>query len=137
MLVCGLLVASGAGATWYLRSKPAEAVSTLPAPAQYLPLAPPFVVNLDDDMGGSRYLQVEVQLMTRDPLDIAELQHHAPALRARLLMRFAQQTTASLATPEGKDTLRAQALEDVQALMTEETGAPRAEALLFTSFVTQ
>ena len=42
-----------------------------------------------------------------------------------------------VATREGKEALRAQALEEVQALMTEETGAPQAESLLFTSFVTQ
>ncbi|WP_101927600.1 MULTISPECIES: flagellar basal body-associated FliL family protein [Luteimonas] len=135
----GVVVAvAAAGAFWYLRGAPAaEPVSKLPAPAQYLPLSPPFVVNLDDNSAGPRYLQVEVQLVTRDPLDVVELQHHTPALRAKLLMRFAQQDAEVINTREGKEALRAQALEDVQALMTEETGAPRAESLLFTSFVTQ
>lgn len=138
LIVLGLAVVSGAaGAGWSLFNRKAEPATTLPAPAQYLPMAPAFVVNLEDTPTGPRYLQVEVQLVTRDPLAVAELQKHEPALRARLLMLFAQQTHAAVATRAGKEALQAQALAEVQALMTEETGKPSAEALLFTSFVTQ
>lgn len=130
-----LLGAGGAG--WHLFNREAEPVSTLPPPAQYLPMAPAFVVNLDDTPLGPRYLQVEVQLVTRDPLAVAQLQQHEPALRARLLMLFAQQTYDGVATREGKEALQTKALEEVRKLMVEETGKPTAEALLFTSFVTQ
>lgn len=133
-----LIVLMGAGgAGWYLFNRKAAPVSTLPAPAQYLPMSPAFVVNLDETPMGPRYLQVEVQLVTRDPLAITQLQQHEPALRARLLMLFAQQTYDGVATREGKEALQAQALEEVRTLMVEETGKPIAEALLFTSFVTQ
>ncbi|KLJ02751.1 flagellar basal body-associated FliL family protein [Luteimonas sp. FCS-9] len=131
------LAAAGGAAALHLRGEPGPAKPALPAQAQYLPMAPPFVVNLGDDNDGPRYLQVEVQLVTRDPLDVAQLQHHEPALRARLLMLFSQQTAGTVATREGKEALRAQALREVQTLMTEETGKPSAESLLFTSFVTQ
>jgi len=127
---------AGAGA-WYVTQGQKESGPARPAPAQYLPMSPPFVVNLDSTPMGPRYLQVEVQLMTRDPLAVEQLQRHEPALRARLLMLFAQQTYDGLASREGKEALRTQALEEVQGLMTEETGAPQAESLLFTSFVTQ
>ncbi|MDR6990854.1 flagellar basal body-associated FliL family protein [Luteimonas sp. 3794] len=143
MITIGLLVLAGAGAGgWYMfmhkAAAPAEEAKTaLPAPAQYLPMTPAFVVNLDETPSGPRYLQVEVQLVTRDPLAGAALQAHEPALRARLLMLFAQQTYDGVSTRAGKEALQAQALKEVQALMTEETGKPVAEALLFTSFVTQ
>ncbi|RPD88882.1 flagellar basal body protein FliL [Luteimonas sp. 100069] len=137
-MALGIVVLAGAaGGGWYLFNRTAEPATRLPAPAQYLPMAPAFVVNLEDTPMGPRYLQVEVQLVTRDPLAVAELQKHEPALRARLLMLFAQQTHAGVATRAGKEALQAQALAEVQALMTEETGKPSAEALLFTSFVTQ
>lgn len=137
-IVLGLVVLCGAGgAGWYLFNRKSEPVSALPAQAQYLPMTPAFVVNLEDTPMGPRYLQVEVQLVTRDPLAVAELQKHEPALRARLLMLFAQQTYEGVATRAGKEALQAQALAEVQALMLEETGKPSAEALLFTSFVTQ
>ena len=133
-----LLLGGGGAAAWFLLNKPAaEPHAALPAQAQYLPLAPAFVVNLEDTPMGPRYLQVEVQLVTRDPLAAPLLQQHEPALRARLLMLFAQQTYEGVSTRAGKEALQAQALKEVQTLMTAETGKPAAEALLFTSFVTQ
>ncbi len=135
----GLLAVLGAGAAAWQAFGPerAPAGPKLPAPAQYLPMIPAFVVNLDDTALGARYLQVEVQLVTRDPQAVTALQQHEPALRARLLMLFAQQTYDGVATREGKEALQAAALQEVRTLMTEETGKPAAEALLFTSFVTQ
>lgn len=135
--VVALLGLAGAGFWYFSAGGGASDAPKPPAPAQYLPMSPPFVVNLDETPMGPRYLQVEVQLVTRDPVATQELTRHEPALRARLLMLFAQQTYDGVATREGKEALREQALAEVQALMTEETGAPQAESLLFTSFVTQ
>lgn len=133
-----LVVLLGAGgAAWYFLNREAAPVSTLPAPAQYMPMSPAFVVNLDETPVGPRYLQVEVQLVTRDPLAVATLKQHEPAIRARLLMLFAQQTYDGVSTREGKEALQAKALEEVRTLMVEETGTAAAESLLFTSFVTQ
>ena len=135
--VVALLGLAGAG-FWYFNTRGGDSDAPKPpAPAQYLPMSPPFVVNLDETPMGPRYLQVEVQLVTRDPLATQELTRHEPALRARLLMLFAQQTYEGVSTRAGKEALQAQALKEVQTLMTEETGKPAAEALLFTSFVTQ
>lgn len=136
-IVTLLALAGGAGAfAWYNSGARAEAPD-VPATAEYLPLPPAFVVNLDETPVGPRYLQVEVQLVTRDPTAVEQMQHHAPALRARLLMLFAQQTYEGLASREGKEALQAEALEEARALMLAETGQAHVEALLFTSFVTQ
>jgi len=141
-----VLVAAGAGGGWYWSSRRAVAAEQaaveaakpkLPAPAQYLALEPPFVVNLNGGLEGPQYLQVEIQLMTRDATALADLQRHAPAIRARLLMLLAQQTADSIADRAGKEALQAQSLAEVRKLMRAETGQPCAEALLFTSFVTQ
>ena len=109
----------------------------LPAPAQYLALEPPFVVNLNGATGGPQYLQVEIQLMTRDAVALSDLERHAPAIRARLLMLLAQQDAQGIADRAGKEKLQAQALAEVRKLMRAETGKPGVEDLLFTSFVTQ
>ncbi|MDH5822770.1 flagellar basal body-associated FliL family protein [Luteimonas sp. RD2P54] len=131
--------AIAAGAAWFLLSRGAEPdpAAALPAPAQYFPLEPAFVVNLAGPAGGPRYLQVEVQLMTRDPVAFAELKQHAPAIRAHLLMLFSQQTSAGIADRAGRERLQAAALAEVRKLLEAETGRPGADALLFTSFVTQ
>jgi|SRR5690554_328123 len=138
LAVVALLAAATAAAAvaWYLSGAKAE-TPDVPPVAQYLALSPPFVVNLDESAAGSRYLQVEVQLVTRDPAAVETVMHHAPGLRARLLMLFAQQTYEGLATREGKEALQADALEEARALMLTETGHAHVEALLFTSFVTQ
>lgn len=138
LIILILLVLAGLGlGAWYVFSSQQDDGPQLPPPASYVQLAPAFVVNLDEADGGVRYLQVEVDLVTREPGAVELLQHHAPALRARLLMLFAQQTYDGLATRAGKEALQARALEEVRELMLAETGAPQAEALLFTSFVTQ
>jgi flagellar FliL protein len=144
-----LLAGGGGAATWFL-SKPANAHAAegaaadakpaggVPAPAQYVALEPAFVVNLEGGGGVSRYLQVEVQLMTRDATAAKDLETHAPAIRAGLLMLFSQQQAESLGSRAGKEKLQAVALAEVNRLLKAETGTPKAaEALMFTSFVMQ
>jgi len=140
------LLAAGAagGAVWYFTQGKVEAAvkssapaKRAPAPAQYVALDPAFVVNLDSTFDGPRYLQVEVQLMTRDPEAVAALQTHAPAIRARLLMLFSQVRVEQIADRAGKEKLQAEALAEVHKLMSRETGKKSADELLFTSFVTQ
>lgn len=106
------------------------------APAQYLALDPPFVVNLADT-SGDRYLQVEVQLMSRTPKMEETLKQHMPVIRNRLLLLFSQQTVEGVRSREAKEQLQADALKEVQAVLTEATGKPGIDALYFTSFVTQ
>ena len=143
-LVAVLAAAAAGGGVWFFtqskhEDKTAEAPKkgAVPAPAQYFALEPPFVVNLVGETGGARYLQVEVQLMTRDPESLKAIELHAPAIRARLLMLFAQQDATSLMSREGKERLQNAALGEVKALLVAETGKPAAESLLFTSFVMQ
>jgi len=149
LLIVGIvmvLAGGGGAATWFL-SKPASAAegaaadakpAGVPAPAQYVALEPAFVVNLEGGGGVSRYLQVEVQLMTRDATAAKDLQTHAPAIRADLLMLFSQQQAESLGSRAGKEKLQAVALAEVNRLLKAETGTPAAaEALMFTSFVMQ
>ena len=75
--------------------------------------------------------------MTRDAVALSDLERHAPAIRARLLMLLAQQDAQGIADRAGKEKLQAQALAEVRKLMRAETGKPGVEDLLFTSFVTQ
>ncbi len=146
VLIAVIAAGAAGGAVWYFtqghadaataKAKPKPAAAT-PAPAQYFALDPAFVVNLNGPIDGPRYLQVEVQLMTRDPEALQALQTHAPAIRAKLLMLFSQVEPDQIADRAGKERLQASALAEVQKLMTAETGKKTADDLLFTSFVTQ
>lgn len=135
------LIAAGAagGGAWYFARQhaPGTEAPTTPPPALYVALDPAFVVNLPASLDGPRYLQVEVQLMTRDPLALEKIRANLPAIRARLLMFFAQTDPELVSDRAGMETLQNDALREVQDLLKTETGSNSAEALLFTSFVTQ
>jgi flagellar FliL protein len=107
------------------------------APALYFPLEPAFVVNFKE-RGRTRFLQVEIQVMSRDQMMLDELQKHMPVIRNNLLLLFSGQTAETLNSVEGKEQLRQQALNEINKLLEEELGQVDAiEALYFTSFVTQ
>jgi len=145
LIIVLLLALAGVGGGWYLSTRhsadtvvAAPAKPLLPPPALYYALEPIFVVNLNTTgFEGPHYLQAGVQLMTRDPRVHAALATHAPALRARLLLLFSQQSGADIATREAKEALQEKALSEVRSLIQAETGSDAVDALLFTSFVTQ
>lgn len=104
--------------------------------AQYLSLTPSFVVNLEDDQA-MRYLQVDIELMTRDEKAVENIKQHLPRIRNTLMMLFTQQHYKDIVTREGKEKLQQQALEEVQKVLKEETGSKGIEGLYFTNFVMQ
>lgn len=104
--------------------------------ANYLALDPAFVVNLEDPEA-PRYLQADVQVMSRDAAALETVKAHLPRIRNSLLMLFGQQKPADLATRAGKEKLLAAALAEIQKVMQAETGKPVVEAAYFTSFVMQ
>ena len=105
-------------------------------PQIYHPLEPAFVVNFNDD-SDVRFLQVTLQIATRDPAVIEQVKEHAPAIRNNLVMLFSNQDPAVLNTREGKETLRTQTLEEVRKVLEEQTGEGGVENVYFTSFVMQ
>jgi flagellar protein FliL len=111
-------------------SKPKE-------PAQYVKLDPPFVVNFEAK-GLMRFLQVAVEVMTRDPETVELIKKNDPMIRNDLIMLFGNQTYTTISTREGKEQLRADALKVVANVIASEGGkAEKVEQLYFTSFVMQ
>lgn len=107
------------------------------APAVYVKLDPPFVANFEAK-GQMRFLQVSVEVMTRDPLTADLMKLHDPMIRNDLLMLFGNQQYESISTLEGKDKLRGEALAAVGKVVAAEGGDPKkVEQLYFTSFVMQ
>jgi flagellar protein FliL len=107
------------------------------APAQYVKLDPPFVVNFEAK-GLMRFLQVQVEIMSRDAPTVELLKLHDAVIRNDLLMLLGSQTYESISTREGKEKLRVDALATVGAVVGAEGGNPKlVEQLYFTSFVMQ
>lgn len=106
------------------------------APALYFPLEPAFVVNFKDH-GRTRFLQVTMEVMTRDPQIIEDIKMHMPVIRNNMLLMLGNQKAEDLHSTEGKEKIRAALLEDLKEFLAEETGRVKVEGLYFTSFVTQ
>jgi flagellar FliL protein len=104
--------------------------------AIYLPIDPAFVVNFASQ-GKARFLQITVEVMSRDALVVDKITLHMPVIRNNLMLLFSNQTYDSVSTLEGKEALREEALEVIQQILEEETGDPGIEAVYFTSFVMQ
>src|SRR5215469_11225801 len=146
ILTAVVLLGAGLGAAWWLTTAKhpaapaASEAKTAPPPAGpplFLALDPPFVVNFDAEQA-VRFLQIAVQLETRDPPTIELLKTNDPVVRNDLLLLFANQKYAQLSTREGKEALRSQALESVRKVLAGAGGHPeRLEAVYFTSFVMQ
>ena len=141
ILAAVVLIGAAAGGGWWwwqgqAHADEAETPAASRPVAQYFAMEPAFVVNLADT-DAVRYLQADVQLMTRDPATSAALELHAPAIRNRLLLLFSQQASSQLMQRSGKERLQEQALAEVVALLRAEGAPDKVEAVLFTSLVTQ
>lgn len=142
VLLLLVLIAGAAGGAYLIASgdaakKPAVAAKPVLLPAQYYKLDPAFVVNFEAEQL-VRFLQVTVELMTRDPAVIDLLKLHDPMIRNDLLLLLSNQQYAVISTAAGKETLRAEALETVRRIVDREGGNGGAiEAVYFTSFVMQ
>lgn len=153
ILAVVLSVGASAGVSWFLvhgavselkaqaagegAGAEGEAKPEVPTePANYIALDPAFVVNLEDEQS-ARFLQVQIEVMTRDPHAVEQVTRHAPRIRSALLLLLGQQKAAVLQTREGKEALQAQVLAEIQNILKAETGESAIEAVYFTSFVIQ
>lgn len=107
------------------------------AAAIYVGFEPPFVVNFPAD-SQVKFMQISVQIMTREANVEHEIKSNDPAIRDALLILFGEQTADKMATAQGKEQLRKDALEAVRNVIKHEGGeADKVEAIYFTSFVMQ
>ncbi len=102
----------------------------------YLPLDPPFVVNLENSPQ-ARFLQVSMEVMAKAPEAIDDVKKHMPAIRNSLLLLLSSQSYETLSTVEGKEKIRGAALTDIQKILQDRTGKPGVEAVYLTAFVMQ
>lgn len=117
-------------------SEGAEKADKHKGEALYVALDPPFTVNFQE-IAGPRFLQVSVEVMTRDPKVEQLLKQHLPMIRNQLVLLFSSQSSEELATRQGKERLLQETLSTIRSVLEEETGKTGVEAVYFTSFVMQ
>lgn len=106
-------------------------------PAIYIKLKPEFIVNYQVGPR-QRYLQIYMEAMTRDPAIAEALEMHSPMIRSSIISLLSQQSYEYLRTAEGRADVRIKLQEEIQRLLTQETGIEGGlEQVLFTNYVMQ
>jgi flagellar FliL protein len=153
MVVVGVLLISGLSifGTWFmlkdqLADPEAPDIGEIPmeepvmtvdqGEAIYHAMQPAFIVNYNA-AGRSRFLQVELSVLTRDPASIEVLILHNPLIRNNLLDVFSEQDVMMLGTADGKEKLAEDLTKAIQDVLIIEMGRPGIETVLFRSFVMQ
>lgn len=105
-----LLVGGGGGGWWYFYGRASSTVQAAePAPDPTMVAFEPFIVNLADG-GGRRFLRVSMQLLVVGDRTARELEEKKGLLHSRvrsaILELLTTQTSAGLASPEGRAELK-------------------------------
>lgn len=135
-----LVLAVAGGATFFLmgdddNEEVAEEAEVVIAPALYLDLEPPMLATLSVD-GKQRYMQVSLNVMSREQAALDAVDYHMPFIRSKLNSIYGSADFKMAQTIEGKEALRDQTLKAINDVL-EAEGEALVEAVYFTNFVMQ
>lgn len=105
-------------------------------PPIYFSIQPAMVVNFQNPTQ-ARYLQVAIDVMARDPKVIKEVKNNMPAIRNRLIILLSAQHYDRISTPDGKQKLRKEVRDSINAVLKEAGASGQIEQVYFTNFVMQ
>lgn len=143
-----VLLGIAGGATWWFTKSSAPPVATeagaagttavAPAtkPPVYFSIDPSFTVNLVDARG-MRFLQVNVDVMSRDEEVISKVEAYLPRVRNDLIMLFTKLSKDDVNTEASRLKIQADALAVINKVLKDESGKAGVEAVYFSKFVMQ
>ena len=102
----------------------------------YFEIPEPFVVNIQGEDPIS-FLQVNAQLKTPERSLKSHLQDHLPIIRHTMIMLLSEQNVETVRSVSGKENLRKQAVQELQAVLKEQTGEIAVDNVYFTGFIIQ
>jgi flagellar FliL protein len=114
-----------------------ESVDEASGPAIYQSLHPPLVVNFTDTDGDGHFMQITLEVMSREQEVINGVREHTPAIRNALILFFGSTQYDEIVTREGKEKLLEEALAEIQGVLQNRIGKPGVEAVYFTSLIVQ
>lgn len=104
----------------------------------YHPLEPAFVVNLKDGGRRMRFMQIQVQVMTRESNIVGALESHDPAVRDAMILLLSEQDGDTMGSVMGREQVRKDAQSAIQSVLQQIAGLDQGvEAVYFTDFVIQ
>lgn len=105
--------------------------------AIYQGVHPPLLINFMDDRGKSRFLQISLELMTRDQAVVEAIKAHTPVIRNNLILLYGDVDYDEISTRDGKAKMLEMALQEINGILVEQTGKAGIEAVYFTNLVVQ
>ena len=99
-------------------------------------MEPAFTVTFTDP-GDSKFLQLSLKAMTRDPDVESSLTRHMPMIRNDVMLLFSSKSPSDLVSRSGKEALQAETLASIQDVLERVGGSGEIEAVYFTTFVMQ
>ena len=105
-------------------------------PAQYVGVPEKITSNVTGAKK-TRTVQIQMSFLVRGDDSVDIVKDHMPRLKNDILMLLALESADDLRTPEGRVAFQQKSLETVQATLTEISGKPVVEKVLFISFVMQ
>lgn len=148
IVVAVVVLAGGGGAAFFLLSgddsagggeevaQEAAAPSEESQEAYYVSMPKAFVFNVPGEQR-DRLVQIKVQLLVRGPENQSLATENTTQVEGLLLDAFRASTAEELASVNGQERVREEALQAVRAKLEEITGKPVVERILFTGFVMQ
>jgi flagellar FliL protein len=82
----------------------------------YISIKPPLVVNYGGP-GRVKYIKAELSLRTEDAHSAQEVTHHMPLIRDTLIMLISSVTDEQMASGEGKEKMRVEALAKINEVL--------------------
>jgi len=144
LVLAGTMVGTLFFAKFFLFKTPAAPAATVAAePARpvvkdpiYETIEPAFVVNILDG-NRYRYLQIQVDVMSRDQAAITRFDKYQPRIKGELTMLYSAVTSEQAHDAIGRQTLQKDTLDTINRILKEEAGSGGVEAVYFSKFVVQ
>ncbi len=103
----------------------------------YQSLHPPLVVNFKDEYGDSHFMQITMEVMSRDQSVINAVRDNLAVIRNALILLYSGSVYEKVTTREGKEAMLEDGLAEIERVMVETTGEGGVEALYFTELLIQ
>ena len=95
------------------------------------------MINFVDERGKGRFLQISLELMTREQDVVEAIKAHTPIMRNNLILLFGDIQYADVSTRDGKAKMLDMALEEINNILEAQIGERGVEAVYFTNLVVQ
>ncbi|MEM9172483.1 MAG: flagellar basal body-associated FliL family protein [Pseudomonadota bacterium] len=115
----------------------AEAMAPAGQDAIYQGIHPPLLINFTDETGSARFLQISLEMMARDQMVIDAVETHQAVIRSNLILLYGDIKVSDVTSRQGKELMLQNALDEINNILTTQTGKGGIEAVYFTNLVVQ